>query len=126
MEARPTVFVGLVCGRSDRGIVMIRKLLDGVTFVFQPDGQSCDGVSLVGDFNGWKPGINPMKRNRNGTFEATVALGPGVYQFRYVSDGRCMNAEKPDGESPNGFGSLNCIVRIETAVAASADVPKGG
>lgn len=102
---------------------MIRKSPDGVTFVYRPDGTPVQGVYLVGEFNDWSARANPMKRNADGAFETTVPLKPGVYQFRYVADGRWVNDDQPDGEVPNGFGSLNCIVRVKDAPRSTAPAP---
>ena len=46
-----------------------------VTFRYQdPDASS---VSVVGDFNGWKPDANPMEKVGGGMWESTLFLAPG-------------------------------------------------
>ena len=44
-------------------------------------------VHLVGDFNGWDKTANPMSRQKNGSFAASLSLERGrEYQFRYLLD----------------------------------------
>jgi 1,4-alpha-glucan branching enzyme len=59
-----------------------------VTFTLLKDMvNSAQGVVLVGDFNDWNPETTPMKRRKDGSFEATVNLDAGhEYQFRYLLD----------------------------------------
>jgi hypothetical protein len=57
-----------------------------VTFslpVDQPEGV----VSVVGDFNDWRPGHHELQRRRNGTRSVSVILPPGVHRFRYLATG---------------------------------------
>lgn len=44
-------------------------------------------VSVVGDFNGWQPGLHELKTRRNGTRSVSVTLAPGAYRFRYLASG---------------------------------------
>jgi 1,4-alpha-glucan branching enzyme len=59
---------------------------DGTTFaVWAP---SAERVSVVGDFNAWRPGRTPLRlRGRSGIFEGFVpGVGPGaVYKYHVVS-----------------------------------------
>jgi hypothetical protein len=55
-----------------------------VTFAVPDEGAP---VSVVGDFNGWTPGVHPMVRRSNGTRSVAVTLGPGRFEFRYLADG---------------------------------------
>lgn len=45
-------------------------------------------VSLVGDFNDWDVNAQPLKKQKDGSFKATVELPIGTeYQYRFVIDG---------------------------------------
>lgn len=59
-----------------------------VTFTLPKDmAGSADSVSLVGDFNDWNPESTPMKRRKDGAFDATLSLDKNrEYQFRYLLD----------------------------------------
>jgi 1,4-alpha-glucan branching enzyme len=44
-------------------------------------------ISVVGEFNDWRPGATPMKSLKSGEFTATVDLTSGkAYEFRYLID----------------------------------------
>jgi len=50
--------------------------------------ENAERVELVGDFNEWKAGVNPLIKDKNGNFSVTVELVAGQdYQFRYLIDG---------------------------------------
>jgi 1,4-alpha-glucan branching enzyme len=71
-------------------------------------------VHLVGDFNGWDKAANPMKRQKNGTFAASLSLECGrEYQFRYLLDGdRWENDWQADKYLRNEFGGENSVVIV--------------
>lgn len=46
-------------------------------------------VSLVGEFNDWDVNAQPLKKQKDGSFKATVELPVGAeYQYRFVIDGQ--------------------------------------
>ncbi|MFG2873582.1 isoamylase early set domain-containing protein [Streptomyces sp. NPDC048337] len=58
-----------------------------VTFVLPVDSPP-GPVSVVGDFNGWRPGTHELKPRKDGTRAVTVALpGKGTHAFRYLAAG---------------------------------------
>ena len=48
---------------------------------------SANIVTLVGDFNQWKPAMRPMKRDAGGLWTVKVKLAPGTYQYKFVVNG---------------------------------------
>jgi 1,4-alpha-glucan branching enzyme len=75
-----------------------------------------DTVAVCGDFNDWSHESHPLKRRKDGSFAATVRLGPGRYHFRYLIDGRHWeNDWSADGYAPNDHGSDDSLVIIEPA-----------
>src|SRR4051794_30730714 len=57
-----------------------------VTFALPAD-ETAAGCSVVGDFNGWQPGMHQLRRRSNGTRSASVTLPMGTQtRFRYLSD----------------------------------------
>ena len=44
-------------------------------------------VHLLGDFNGWRAGDLPMRRDDRGYWTAALRLPAGDYRFRYWADG---------------------------------------
>jgi hypothetical protein len=70
-----------------------------------------DQVSVVGDFNDWRPGATPMRQNREGVWQALVDLPLGSRcEFRYLVDGAWMTDYHADGFVPNRHGSDNSVV----------------
>lgn len=84
-----------------------------VTFALPP-GTEARTAALVGDFNDWDNTGNPMKRQRDGSFRATVSLKPGRrYAFRYLLDGEHWeNDPAADDYAPNPFGSADSIIEV--------------
>jgi 1,4-alpha-glucan branching enzyme len=82
----------------------------GVRFaVWAPNAES---VSVVGDFNGWKPGVNPMRaRGVAGVWDAFVPeIGVGaLYKYHIVSRYNGYTVDKAD---PYAFAAQ---IRPETA-----------
>jgi 1,4-alpha-glucan branching enzyme len=72
-------------------------------------------ISIVGEFNDWRPGATPMKGLKSGEFTATVDLPAGKeYQFRYLIDEETWeNDGSADKYVRNGFGdSDNSVVIV--------------
>jgi 1,4-alpha-glucan branching enzyme len=82
-----------------------------VTFSLPAQVQG-DTVFLVGDFNGWQEDSTPMKRNKDGSFSATLELEQGKeYQFRYLVNGsEWHNDWEADRYVPNPFSGDNSVV----------------
>ncbi|MFC1416134.1 isoamylase early set domain-containing protein [Streptacidiphilus cavernicola] len=60
-------------------------------------------VSVVGDFNGWQPGVAELVRRRNGTRTVTLTFPPGEHRFRYLATGGLwFDDEGADRIDPQG------------------------
>ena len=44
-------------------------------------------VYLVGDFNSWKPGTNPMERQTDGSWQLQLPLHHGHHHYHFLVDG---------------------------------------
>jgi 1,4-alpha-glucan branching enzyme len=64
-----------------------RKETTQVTFVLPADHASGE-VSVVGEFNDWRPGAHPLRARKDGTRSVTVTL-PAEQRvaFRYLAHG---------------------------------------
>jgi hypothetical protein len=92
---------------------------------------------LLGEFNNWdKESGFSLKKGKDGTMEATVALEAGrSYQYRYLLDGgRWENDHRADAYlQVEGHDVYNCVVHVsaaeavapKTAKKASVAKPKG-
>lgn len=57
-----------------------------LTFVLPAD-EPCGRVSVVGDFNGWRPGEHELRRRSNGTRSLAVTVPEGTsLRFRYLAE----------------------------------------
>jgi len=65
------------------------KRTDQIRLTFTLPLDAHDGaVSVVGDFNGWTPGMHPLVKRSNGTRSAAVLVPAGTEaRFRYLGHG---------------------------------------
>lgn len=65
------------------------KPIAKVTFELPADAvNGAKTVALAGEFNGWDTNAQALKKQKDGSYKATVELPVGgEYQFRYVLDG---------------------------------------
>jgi len=87
-----------------------------VTFKLDAEGiKDANTVSIVGEFNKWKPKKDQMKKLKNGTFTHTMDLEVGKsYQFRYLVDGKSwINEDEADDFVPSGISmEQNSVLNI--------------
>ncbi len=71
-------------------------------------------VAVAGDFNEWSMSANPLKKQKDGSWSATVSLAPGTYRYRFVADGKkWLNDPTADRYEPSGLGEDNSVVVVE-------------
>jgi hypothetical protein len=80
-----------------------------VEIKFEFSAPEAKEVSLVGDFNQWNGDANPMKRDKKGIWEVTLALEPGRYEYRFIADGNWENDPSCSCCVANEFGGENCV-----------------
>ncbi len=92
------------------------KTVCKVTFTLPKDmAMSAENVYLVGDFNGWNPEANPMKRRKDGAFDITVNLEKDrEYQFKYLLNGHIWeNDDSADRYVRSPYGDTdNSVVAV--------------
>jgi 1,4-alpha-glucan branching enzyme len=69
-------------------------------------------VSVCGQFNGWQPEAAPMTRRADGTWETSLTLRPGRYQYKFVVDGNWIHDPTAKVNVPNEHQSLNSVIEI--------------
>ncbi|MFC4613489.1 isoamylase early set domain-containing protein [Cellulomonas algicola] len=75
------------------------------TLTFSLPTAALDGpVSVVGSFNGWTPGLHPLKKRSNGTSSASVKVPVGsTVTFRYLGEhGRWFDDADVDQVTSDG------------------------
>ncbi len=82
------------------------------TLVFHP-GRFVDSIALVGSFNNWDKDYDFMYPTANGDYEFEIRLNPGVYQYKFVVDGRDWIPDPNCPERvPDGLGGENSVLRV--------------
>lgn len=82
-------------------------------FSFKPDS-IVRSVNLFGQFNGWDRNNLPMKdENNDGTYEITIPLDPGKYEYKFFVDGKELVDSQCPIKVPNGMGDYNSVRIIE-------------
>ncbi|MFH1812313.1 MAG: alpha-amylase family glycosyl hydrolase [Pseudomonadota bacterium] len=82
-----------------------------VTFVFNP-GASAATILVAGDFNGWAASVSAgawamSDPESDGTWTATRALSPGLYQYKFIVDGNWQHdPSQPTVQEGNNINNL--------------------
>jgi len=73
--------------------------------------ESARKVVVVGDFRKWQP--VPMRKQKDGSFSATVALAPGTYEYKFIVDGEWVVDPDNNTWALNAYGTLNSVAHVE-------------
>ena len=85
-----------------------------VSFSFEgPDARK---VILVGDFNNWDPQKHAMKHNGDGTWNKTVMLAPGRYEYKFFVDGDWKLDPQNSQTCSNCFGTQNSVFKLDRQI----------
>jgi hypothetical protein len=92
----------VVLGRRQPTLVQVHLILR------EPTARS---VSVVGDWNSWRPGAQPMRR-KDGLWEITLSLKPRAdYQYQFlINNDRWIPDPRASLKVANGFGGINSIL----------------
>ncbi len=82
-----------------------------VRFVIQQPG--AQRVSLVGDFNGWRPDAMPLDPSPDGSiWSVTLPLPAGRYEYAFVVDGERWIADPAASRVRDEFGGETSVLRL--------------
>jgi 1,4-alpha-glucan branching enzyme len=76
---------------------------------FSVSASQAKSVFVAGDFNEWNLSLHPLKKNKQGVWKTSLALGPGQYEYRFFVDGEWQNDPNCSSFVENPFGTLNCL-----------------
>jgi 1,4-alpha-glucan branching enzyme len=79
---------------------------------FQKKAESGSRVFLVGTFNNWDPKAIRLRNTGNGSYERTVSLCPGRYEYKFLVNDTWQIDEDCRQWAPNNFGSLNSVIEV--------------
>ena len=96
-----------------------------VTFTLDPR-VGAQTAAVCGEWNGWSPSADVMRRDADGGFSVTVELEVGrAYRFRYLLDGvRWDNDWAADAYLPNSFGEDDSVVDLTALTTAPPSAAK--
>jgi 1,4-alpha-glucan branching enzyme len=76
-----------------------KGMVKPVNFYFvAPDAKA---VSVIGEFNDWRPNANPMLKRVDGTWFAEVMLTHGHHHYLFLADGKPMLDPRGQGIARN-------------------------
>lgn len=70
-------------------------------------------ISLVGDFNGWNPEHDIMKRGADGIWRLEKRLSAGTYRYKFIVDGEWIPDLFNPESSSDSAGDICSIVKIK-------------
>lgn len=71
-------------------------------------------VAIAGTFNDWRPEATPMIEVSQGRWRKELTLPPGTYEYLLVVDGRWLADPLARATTPNPFGSVNSVIRVQS------------
>ena len=69
-------------------------------------------VFLAGTFNAWDPSACPMQRAAGGVWRATLQLAPGIYEYKFLVDGKWVCKPGVDELDPSLLSDLDCVPNV--------------
>ena len=87
-------------------------VVDG-DLVFELHDDAAHTVAVVGDFNGWRPGALPMRREPGGLWTASIlAPPPGRHRYKFLVDGSRWIADPSHSfREPDPYGGFDSVHR---------------
>ena len=68
---------------------------------------------VAGDFNGWVPSKNPMKKDASGNWSVKIKLAPGRYAYKFVYDGAAWELDRNAPAMVDVSGNLNSVIDVD-------------
>jgi hypothetical protein len=69
-------------------------------------------VTVAGNFNDWEPRGALLRPVGDGWWEIYIELGPGIYEYAYVIDGKWTTPPEAKLTVEDGFGGRNGILEV--------------
>jgi len=93
--------------------VVKEKSKDIIATAFTLNAPQAQSVYIAGDFNNWYVDESCRMRQENGQWAADLNLKPGVYQYRFIIDGRWQEDPGNPRTMENAFGDANSVVEVK-------------
>ena len=82
---------------------------------FRIEAPYAEKVVLMGDFNQWDETRHKMNKTKGGTWEKTVVIFPGQYEYKFLVDGQWQRDPVNETVCRNCFGTLNSVIVVKPA-----------
>jgi len=69
-------------------------------------------VVVVGDFNQWDPKKHIMQKRESGDWATTTMIPPGIYEYKFLVDGRWVEDPANPEIRQNCFGTRNNVLKV--------------
>lgn len=79
---------------------------------FEIEADPGSEVQIAGSFNNWDPTANKLK-GKDGVYSATMLLGKGRYEYKFVINNVWCVDPKCKEWVPNSYGSLNSVLVVD-------------
>jgi 1,4-alpha-glucan branching enzyme len=89
-----------------------KKKIQRRRVVIKLEAPRAEDVFLLGDFNDWKSGNRPMKKDKEGHWQRILMIPPGRYEYKFLVDGGWRNDPRNRDFCQNCFGTTNNVMTI--------------
>jgi 1,4-alpha-glucan branching enzyme len=79
---------------------------------FMCDAPQAQSVSIIGDFNNWRPSANPMQQQPDGGWLVRVELKHGHHRYAFLVDGVLTLDPKAMGITRNDQGERVSLIPV--------------
>lgn len=83
-----------------------------IPVTFSLHSKLADSVFVAGSFNGWSDNFNPLIKENDSTWTATLYLEPGYYYYKFVVNNEWIPDPSNDWKINDGGNSFNSIIKV--------------
>ena len=91
---------------------MARQMETARQQTFRFSAPAAMSVLLVGDFTHWQQKGIPMRKAKDGSWTASVALPPGTHHYRFIVDNEWRDDPECTVRVPNPYGGQNMVRQV--------------
>lgn len=85
---------------------------ENIPVTFSLHSKHADSVFVAGSFNNWSGNFNPLTKENDSTWNATLYLEPGYYYYKFVVNGEWIPDPANDWKINDGGNSFNSILKV--------------
>jgi len=108
LEGKPGYPAKVAYGVNKYAMITVYELSSGLTRFMLPGFERSKRVFLSGNFNNWST-LKGLMKKTGGGWIIDVKLDPGVYEYKYIIDGRWTTDPNNLVHVDDGAGNLNSV-----------------